>query len=248
MAYKMHDNLRAGSPGRLGEMRRYAERWNNDKNKVARGVPRIDWREARKHGVGSIRAPFAVHRAERIMVLELRALSGLREASREDCPEWLQSQGTGYYADSFADEVYTPVVYRLPRGAGWLFGYSRSNGGDAVMSASVEVSPRGAWRDAYHMAERDAEEAREHDEKWQEANDAANDREDARRELREARRKAAGAVAALRAQREAGAVVPALCDVLRDVVTQCRQDMRDALGVVQARTQTIAGLGMAGEF
>lgn len=98
------------------------------------------------------------------------------------------------------------------------------------------------------LAERDAEVAREYSERWQAAVSHNEDRDTARQELRQARQAAAAIVQAWREQRIAGALVPAVCDVLRARYDQARDDMSAALDAIERATDAIAALDMAGEF
>lgn len=187
---------------------------------------------------------------------ELSQLAGLREvgAAHEVAPRLVDHRG--WYRDAFMDETLCGFVWRLPARNGqplFIAGFKDENAGAFTLDASrgrvrTFSTERDAARAADELARVHAEEEREHSEKWQEASRANDEREEAREELKAAREEARRLVAALREQREAGAIVPALCEVLRAKVEECRETMREALGRIARHGEAIEELGMAGEF
>lgn len=200
---------------------------------------------------GGFRRVYPVHHCAdgTIVVSDLRQLSGLREYKFAD--EVLGLRHEGWYYDSCCGSTYRGQVWRLPARDGverFLAGYVDADGDRAIIEPEAFDDERDAARRADHMAERDAEEEREHDERWAEANNANDDREAAREELKAARAEARRMVAALREQRAQGSIVPALCDVLRAKVAECRETMREALETIAKHSDRIEELGMKGEF
>lgn len=70
-------------------------------------------------------------------------------------------QITGYYADSFQDFTFYPIVARLPNRRGFLAGYSAGPGMCAALDATIYATAEDAARAAHNMAEHDAEINRE---------------------------------------------------------------------------------------
>lgn len=187
---------------------------------------------------------------------ELSHLAGLREVgpSHEVAPRLVKHRG--WYRDSDMSETVCGFVWRLPARNGqslFIAGFKDDRTDAVTLDASrgrvcTFDSERDAAGAADELARIYAEEEREHDEKWQEASRANDEREEAREALKAARAEASRLVAALREQRKAGAIVPALCDVLRDKVQACREAMREALEAIADKAAEIERLGMAGEF
>jgi hypothetical protein len=155
---------------------------------------------------------------------------------------------TGYYVDSFQNEVITPQVVTIKAGRRGVFicpaiAYSESDCAtiyfsrgqfapndincDAYESATMEAA-----RLADHLAEREAEQAREADAQFQAEDQAEQLAED----IKDARQTARGLIAAIKAQRKAGidlggAICDALTDKLRDYRRQIvkARERREAL-------------------
>lgn len=266
MRYNKNDTLSGGSRRRLGAMRAYAATWNaNPRRHCA-----ITWRDARRHGVGAISSDahgLKVSQCGGFANVPESVLDGLRWRFASDVlrEEGYRDACADFYRDTFDSEVYRGAVWQLPSRDGsecWVAGYveresMKANAGSMSRYAVLDcargrvrtfTSAKGAACCARNLAESHAEESREYDEKWQEASRANDEREEARDELKAAREEARCMVAALRAQRAEGAIVPALCDVLRAKVAECRERMRDALTTIRAKVEKIEELGMAGEF
>lgn len=269
MTYNKHDTLNGGSRVRLRKMRDYAARWNSDESKKRRGVSPITWRDARRFGRGAIGTDahgLRVSKCGGYANVPESVLGGLRWKFADDVMrEAGRRDGASFYADSHMCEVYRGAVWQLPSRDGsecWIAGYVeresvKPNGGSvsgyAVLSTwrglpRYFTSAEGAASFAASLAESHANESREYDERWQEASRANDEREEAREALKAARAEASRLVAALREQRKAGAIMPALCDVLRDKVRACREAMREALETIADKAAEIDRLGMAGDF
>lgn len=187
---------------------------------------------------------------------ELSQLAGLREvgAAHEVAPRLVDHRG--WYRDAFMDETLCGFVWRLPARNGqslFVAGFKDENAGTVTLDTSrgrvcTFSTERDAARAADELARIHAEEEREYSEKWQEARRHDDEREEAREELKVAREEARRMVDALRQQRSAGTIVPALCDVLRAKVRDCHEGMRRALRSIAEHGDAIEELGMTGEF
>lgn len=230
-----HDNTRKGSRLRLVELRAYANAWNANPNYSRK----ITWREARKHGdTFATRAHCA--RSPGLIHMDSGALDHLREVSGRDVSA---NYGRGWYCDAHQSETIRGRVSLLPHGrfVAWIV-WSDCDG--ITVDASTFHDARSAWFRADDMARRMAEDEREHSERWNEAREHAENRDAARVTLRNARSKARALVQALRDQ---GAVVPTLCDILRERIAEHRATMRAALDTIAETRERIEALGMAGE-
>lgn len=81
-----------------------------------------------------------------------------------------------YWCDDFGDETMTPIIARLPRGRGFLAGWSMGAGMCATLGGRVYEDEDEAKRAAHDEAEIGAEKEREHQE---EAYKNCEDEEDA---------------------------------------------------------------------
>ena len=231
-----HDSTRKGSRLRLVELRAYANAWNAN----PRHAHKITWREARKH-----RATFATRhhcaRSPGLIHMDSGALDHLREVSGHDVPS---NYGQGWYCDAYQSETIAGRVSALPHGRfiAWIVW---SDCDDITVDASIYHDARTAWFRADDMARRMAEEEREHSERWNQAREHAENRDAARVTLRNARSKARALVQALRDQ---GAIVPSLCDILRERIAEHRAAMRAALDTIEEAREGIRAAGMEGQF
>lgn len=92
----------------------------------------------------------------------------------------------GWYADSFYDEVYRGIVYRLPGGR-FIGGYADPiNQGCALLANWSTLDEKDAARSADRIAERFAERDRDYDEAWHCVLGAVEARRDARADVIEA--------------------------------------------------------------
>lgn len=128
----------------------------------------------------------------------------------------------GWFSDPYGDgETIRGIVVRLPRGRGFLPGWSMGTG----MASAVETSSRyddetGAAYAADSMAERVAEKERE----YQSASEAGRRFAELGEEVAESRR---AALAILRDRKTASGSA-ALCDVIRDKVESLLSEIRVA--------------------
>lgn len=273
----MHNNLLGGTRSRLRRMRSYVQGWNTDEKKKARGVRAITWRDARSHGVASIRVEShgpSFSQDGRYANIPECVLSGLRFefASETETAKnrYARDRCEGWWADVDCDLLYRPAVWRLPSRGGessWLAGYVERDGVRRDSSPS-DSSPsrycvlscragrfdtfsdeRGAVNEAERLAERMAEDAREYDEKWQEASRASDEREEARQEFKSLAMRVCMALQALRDQRaKAGGVADSVCALILRNVREQREEMRQALRVICAKSAEIESLNTQGEF
>lgn len=86
---------------------------------------------------------------------------------------------TGYYGDEFGDTVFTPIIARLPRGRGFLAGWTMGAGMCATLSIDIHDTEEEAGHAAHGEAERAAEAEREYQEREAERF-AAEEAEEAR--------------------------------------------------------------------
>ena len=66
----------------------------------------------------------------------------------------------GYYCDRNEDQTLTPIIARLPRGRGFLAGWTMGNGMAASIGADIYATAEDAAYAAHSMAGYDAEESR----------------------------------------------------------------------------------------
>lgn len=89
---------------------------------------------------------------------------------------------TGYYCDEFQDSTLQPIVARLPRGRGFLAGWTMGRGMCATLELDVYAAAEDAARAAHSAAEYAAEQEREYQERESERieaeEQAARDAED----------------------------------------------------------------------
>lgn len=85
----------------------------------------------------------------------------------------------GYYCDDDGSTgTLQPIIARLPRGRGFLAGWTMGRGMAACVDADVYDDPQDAARAAHDMAERDAEKEREHQARENERLDEEADEEE----------------------------------------------------------------------
>lgn len=70
----------------------------------------------------------------------------------------------GYYCDRFESDTLQPIIARLPRGRGFLAGWTMGAGMCACVELDVYATVEEAARAAHDLAERDAEKQRESEE------------------------------------------------------------------------------------
>jgi hypothetical protein len=271
---KTFDNLQGGTMRRLAAMRRYVTQWNADAGHVSRGTllapGMAGLLQARSHGIGNVVTDafsFAdslasAHGARCACVAMPGAfVEGWRDTGGAD--ELLQMRHTGWYADSDSRALYCGHVWQLPaRAAGvprYVAGYIETEGRahsladycvlelDGCGCLAIYADAKEAARAADGMAESNAESARNYDERWQAARDHADARDEARGALRAARADASRVVAAWRAQRTAGALAPAVCELLRAQFDAARERMSEELETLATESDAIDTLSMRGE-
>lgn len=114
--------------------------------------------------------------------------------------------------DAFADETYRGVVYQLPAGKGFAYGYADpDNKNCALLCFDLEASKEDAARSADRFAELYAEEARDFNRAWQ----AGRRVESLADEIKEARREALTIGAEMREAKKRGVQAPTICATLR---------------------------------
>jgi hypothetical protein len=143
---------------------------------------------------------------------------------------------TGYYCDSFREEIYVPAVVRMGRRlfAGYLEPWSNGfrAGPDTFPASDLE------WAQcaADDFTERAAEVAREHDERWQEARALEDKIEDLETERAAAYAEARGLVADIRES----ALSAGLCDRLRALVGRNVKRARECLREIARLREELA--------
>lgn len=76
-------------------------------------------------------------------------------------PSYSRMQGiTGYYCDESGDETLAPIIARLPRGRGFLAGWTMGAGMCAGLETHIYFDAETAAYDAHTIAERVAEDMR----------------------------------------------------------------------------------------
>lgn len=74
------------------------------------------------------------------------------------------SMTTGYFCDSDGDgDTLQPIIARLPRGRGFLAGWTMGEGMASALGASIFEDEADAAHEAHRMAQRDAEASQESD-------------------------------------------------------------------------------------
>ena len=148
---------------------------------------------------------------------------------------------TGYYADSFQNEIIAPQVVRIKAGKKGVFicpafSYSDSDAaiiffsrgqfapndinGDLYENAKIEAA-----RLADSIAEREAERSREADAQYQ----AEQEAEQIAEQIADARKMARALIVAIKAQRRAGIdLAGAICDALTDKLREYRREIISA--------------------
>lgn len=81
-----------------------------------------------------------------------------------DANDYIPHNATGYYCDSYQDQTLQPIVLALPRGRGWLAGWTMGPNMCASMAPDIYDNPECAAHAAHSMAEYDAEQEREYQE------------------------------------------------------------------------------------
>jgi hypothetical protein len=208
MTYQRFNNLNGGSVARLRTMRAYVRQWNENPK---HGSTLEGWREARKHGKGSIRISAhgpSFSRCGKYCNIPSDVLDGLRGAGYADeTLSYLRHQG--YYRDDECGAVYGTYrgqVWQLPARKGetlYLAGIVDADAEYAMLDCgagkvSLFVDKDDAASAADSLAERMAEDGPEYCEQWQEARDLSYACEELREDLAEIR-----------------ATVKAQCEVLR---------------------------------
>ena len=155
----------------------------------------------------------------------------------DDAHEITGSRTTGYYCDSFCDGVIRGAVVKLRTAKGALYipaTYCTEWDGITLHMSGAELVARGlseschegaATRRAYladSIAEREADDAREEDAKFQ----AEQQAESARDNIAKARAHVRELCAAIKAQRESGAIMPAICNTLISDIRRAAADIR----------------------
>jgi hypothetical protein len=92
----------------------------------------------------------------------------------------------GWYSNSFEDETYRGVVYRLPHGRGYFVGYVDSCNDNIYIEYTVEDSDSAAAHLADDIARCAAERAREYEAHWQDGCAQREALDSALQELRQA--------------------------------------------------------------
>ncbi len=77
----------------------------------------------------------------------------------------------GYYCDPFQESTIQPIIARLPRGRGFLAGWTMGRGMLGNIDLHVYDTPEDAARAAHNMAEHDAAEMHDEDARQQEEDD-----------------------------------------------------------------------------
>lgn len=72
------------------------------------------------------------------------------------------ARSDGYYCDQFGDATLTPIVARLPKGRGFLAGWTMGAGMCASLDATIYADAESAAYAAHSIAENDAEREREY--------------------------------------------------------------------------------------
>jgi hypothetical protein len=266
MRTNKHDTLNGGTVRRLNAMRAYVRKWNEDPDKRARKVKRINWKHARSHGIGTIggyahgptfnKLPGRLGRE--YANIPTSVLAGLRdvgnadEITRDDNDDDYIGRPLvshrGWFADAHQDEIYRGHVWQLPARDGsrlYLAGYSESESGYSVLCArgnKLELfdSLRDAIYAADHIAERMAEDAREYSERWQEASACADEIADLKSEAKGARENWRAFMDTLRAGVHKAH--------MRKLADNARADHAQFIDEVIAKRARIAELKMEGEF
>lgn len=68
----------------------------------------------------------------------------------------------GYYADNFQDTTLTPIIARLPKGRGFLAGWTMGRGMCATLDGTIYTTALDAAIMAHREAEHDAERERDY--------------------------------------------------------------------------------------
>lgn len=75
-------------------------------------------------------------------------------------PGYSYSRPTGYFCDQHGDDKLTPIIARLPRGRGFLAGWTMGRGMCAALAPDIYHDIEDAALAAYNEAENDAERMR----------------------------------------------------------------------------------------
>lgn len=245
--------LPAGFAGCLQARGHGAGKWSSDNHGLADGIA-----HARRHRQNFVAAPTEL-------------VDGWRDVGHADDVlreyTYPRDRHTGWYADPDGIGLCRGHVWQLPARDGspqYMAGYVETEnlfgrGQENVSGYCVlELDVRGrlatydtaedAARAGDALAQSCAETEFEYQERWREAQRHDEAREEARRDLAAAHGRARGIVDAWREQRNAGALVPAVCAILREQFDSARAAMREALETIADETAEIERLGMAGEF
>ena len=143
--------------------------------------------------------------------------------------EIINTNHTGYYCDSFYDEVFTPEVWQLPTRKGeqlFLAGYREPSGNILLAATNHKLdtydSKEDAARAADDFARYNAEEEREFDERYQEASRLHQKAENKREKLAEIRAEAKQVVADIRT----AGTLPSLCTNLKRLRKEFTSNLR----------------------
>lgn len=128
---------------------------------------------------------------------------------------------TGWYCDNFQEECLHGFVFRLPRGRGFLAGWTM--GGQMCASVSREIfdNEAAALLEANWMAEKAAEKMREEDMKFQAEQQIQEKREEIQR-IRGTLKRVLGA------RKRLAMAVPEVCEDLASYVSDQLQEIRKA--------------------
>lgn len=101
--------------------------------------------------------------------LDNHGMPGLRWQWADECED-VRIDHSGWFTDEYGDsETIRGLVMRLPKGRGFLAGWSMGEGMASEIDSYVYETEKDAAYAANSMAESAADHQREHNEKWQEA-------------------------------------------------------------------------------
>lgn len=237
-----HDPLNRPAPLRLRMMHAYAASWNANPGHIARGSDGITWRDARGHGVATVKGNGYATRsncwAHDCIHMENGALDHLRQHGR---------QGESWYCDEGQSATVTGHVSLLTHGR-YIAWVSWSDVDGITALASPFEDEREALRAADSLAERIAEDEREHSSRWNMASREDEKREDARGDLKQCAHAARDIIRVWREQKSVGPLSAGVCRILRADLADMRAGMRKAIVKIENARERIAQLDMEGEF
>lgn len=248
MSRNYYDRLVSGSRGRLAAMRLYADRWNADPDKIERGVRRIDWRAARRHGVGNIipitaRAGVEKFHGRDVWHADTDYLDRLRNVQPVDEVSGANINHAGWFCDAYQSETVRGYVAQLPGRNGaeqWLafIVWSDADGITIIRDPAPDAVTAARWAD--DLAERVAKSECEQNERWHAARELSDECDTLRDTLQKQRQRFHQAATALRDQRKAGVVAASVCDILRERMETARDAFNDALADLAAKRAALA--------